>query len=186
MHIYKIVNTINNKMYIGQTIQKNPKMRWYDHCSRARNGQHNHLYNSMRLHGIDNFIWEVIDSADTLDELNSKEIHWLNEYRKITEVYNIRGAGGNKTHHPESIERMKDSQRQAHARRRAIGTDTWTRRDGGAMKGKSHPRKGMSGMWTLSDEAKEKCRQAKLASNPGRGKTWKVIDGKRVWLPKEN
>lgn len=153
MHIYRITNTTNNKMYIGQTIQRNPKMRWYDHCSRTRKGQQNHLYNSMRLYGIENFVWEVIDSADTLQELNLKEQYWLEEYKKVTEVYNLREAGDNKTHSQQSIEKMKESQRRAHARRRANGTDTWTRSDGGAMKGKAHPKKGKpSKKW--GDEAK--------------------------------
>lgn len=140
-------------MYIGQTIQQNPKMRWYDHCARTRKGQKNHLYNSMRLYGIENFVWKIIDSACTLQELNSKEQYWLDEYRKITEVYNLREAGNNKTHSKQSIEKMKESQRQAHARRRANGTDTWTRSDGGCMRGKAHPKKGKpSKKW--SDEAK--------------------------------
>jgi group I intron endonuclease len=150
MHIYKITNTVNNKMYIGQTIQKNPKMRWYDHCARTRRGQNNHLYNSMRLYGIENFSWEVIDSANTLDELNNKEQYWLDEYRKITEVYNLREAGGNKTHSIESIERMKAAQKLRHATQTVGG---WKRKDGGPMKGRSHPKKGKpSKKW--SDEAK--------------------------------
>jgi group I intron endonuclease len=173
-------------MYIGQTIRKNAKLRWYEHCACARAGKKNYLYDSIRQHGVDNFTWEVIDSAGNLDELNLKEQHWLDEYRKITKVYNIREAGNNKIHSEQSKEKMKESQRQAHARRKANGTDTWVRRDGGAMKGKAHPRKGTTGMWSMSESAREKCRQAKLSNNPGRGKTWKIIDGKRVWLPKEN
>jgi hypothetical protein len=107
----------------------------------------------MRLYGVDKFVWEVIDSAASLDELNIKEQYWLDEYRKTTEVYNLREAGNNKTHSEQSKEKMKESQRRAHARRRAKGTDTWVRRDGGAMKGKSHPKKGKpSKKW--SDEAK--------------------------------
>ena len=154
MHIYRITNIINDKMYIGQTIQKNPKMRWYDHCSRARNGQTNHLYNSMRLYGAENFVWEIIDSANTLDDLNQKEQYWLSEYRKITEVYNLREAGNNKTHSAQSKEKMKESQKRAHARRRANGTDTWVRQDGGPMKGKSHPGKGKKHTKRWTDEMK--------------------------------
>ena len=184
MHIYKITNTVNNKVYIGQTVQKNPKMRWYAHLADARRGKKSYLLDSIRKYGQDSFVWEVIDNAVSIDDLNNKEDHWLNHYRDqgIT-VYNNREAGGNKTHSAESIERMRAAQKLRHATTTVGG---WKRRDGGAMKGKSHPRKGISGMWTMSDNAKEKCRQAKLNSNPGRGKTWKLIDGKRVWLPKEN
>lgn len=172
-------------MYIGQTVQKNPKMRWYDHCSRSRNGYQSHLYNSMRLYGIDNFTWEVIDSAGTLDELNTKEQRWLTEHRKTTEVYNVREAGNNKVHSKESKEKMQESQRQAHSRRQAEGRDTWTRRDGGAMKGKTHPRKGISGMWNMPDAAKEKLRQVQLERSGTRGKTWTLVEGKRVYTEKQ-
>lgn len=183
MHIYRITNTVNNKMYIGQTIQKNPKMRWYDHCSRAKNGQNNHLYNSIRLYGIENFIWEVIDSAATLDELNIKEQHWLDQYRKITEVYNLREAGNNKTHSEQSKEKMSAVQKLRHATTKVGG---WKRRDGGPMLGKSHPRKGTSGLWNMPDEAKEKLRKVQLERSGTRGKTWKNVNGKRVYTPKEN
>ena len=184
MHIYRITNVINNKMYIGQTIQKNPKMRWYDHCARTRNGQNNHLYNSMRKYGVENFVWEVIDSASTIEELNLKEQQWLDEYRKITEVYNLREAGNNKTHSEQSKQKMKESQRQAHARRRAEGKDTWVRKDGGAMLGKPHPRKGISGLWNMPEEAKRKLSQIQIEKSGTRGKTWKLIDGKRVYMEK--
>lgn len=155
MNIYKITNIVNNKIYIGQTVQKNPKMRWYDHCARTRNGQINHLYNSMRLYGIDKFVWEVIDSADSIEELNLKEQLWLEEYKKTAEVYNIREAGGNKLHNTNSIEKMRESQRRAHARRRAEGRDGgWKRIDGGPMKGKSHPKKGKEcKKWTAEMKA---------------------------------
>jgi group I intron endonuclease len=186
MYIYKITNAINNKVYIGQTIQKNPKMRWYDHCAKTRHGKNNHLYNSMRLYGIDNFAWEVIDSADNIDDLNDKEEYWLSEHRKTTEVYNIREAGGNKFHSKESIEKMKVAQKQAHARRKEEGRDTWTRRDGGAMLGKPHPRKGSSGMWNMPEEAKKKLSQIQIERSGTRGKTWKIIDGKRVYMDKES
>lgn len=143
MHIYRIVNTVNNKIYIGQTVQKNPKMRWYEHCADTRNGKDSHLCNSMRKYGIENFTWETIDVATSLDELNEKEKQWLDYYKKIIECYNIREAGGNKLHNSKSIEKMQESQKLAHARRRAEGRDGgWKRRDGGPMLGKPHPKKG--------------------------------------------
>jgi len=154
MHIYKITNTANGKVYIGQTIQKNPKMRWYQHCADARKGNKTHLCNSIKKYGVDKFKWEVIDSANSLDDLNTKEQHWLDYFRQFTECYNIREAGGNKLHSPDSIEKMRVAQKAAHARRRANGTDTWVRKDGGAMKGKAHPGKGKKHKKRWTDEMK--------------------------------
>jgi group I intron endonuclease len=137
MHIYKITNTVNGKIYIGQTIQKDPKMRWYAHCDYARKGRKSHLYDSMRKHGVDKFCWEIIDQADTIDALNLKEQQWLNHYRELGVVYNNREAGGNKSHSQESIERMRVVQKQRHATT-VIGG--WKRKDGGAMRGKKQPK----------------------------------------------
>ena len=149
MHIYKITNTANSKIYIGQTVQSNPKMRWYAHLADARRGKKSYLYDSIRKYGKDSFVWEIIDIALTLEELNAKEEYWLNFYRNQgAVVYNNREAGGNKTHSPESIERMRAAQKLRHATNNVGG---WKRKDGGPMKGKKH-----------NSETKEKMSQARL------------------------
>jgi group I intron endonuclease len=143
MIIYKITNSINGKVYIGQTVQKNPKMRWYDHQAKARCGVNQPLFNAIRKYGVEKFSWEVIDQANSLEELNKLEEQYVEQYNSIHTGYNIRKAGGNKLHNKASIEKMRESQREAHARRRAKGCEGgWKRCDGGAMKGKSHPGKG--------------------------------------------
>ena len=183
MHIYKITNVKNNKVYIGQTVQMNPKMRWYAHLADARRGKKSYLYDSIRKYGQESFVWELIDCATSMEELNIKEEYWLNYYREQgLVVYNNREAGSNKTHSAESIERMKAAQKLRHATTKVGG---WKRRDGGAMKGKSHPAKGTSGIWSMPNDAKEKIRLGQLNNSGTRGKTWKIIDGKRVYMPKE-
>ena len=175
---------MNNKVYIGQTVQANPKMRWYAHLADARRGKKSYLLDSIRKYGKEFFVWEIIDVANTLDELNVKEQQWVQYYRaKGTVVYNNREAGGNKTHSPESIERMRTAQKLRHATTKVGG---WKRQDGGAMKGKAHPRKGTSGLWHMPAEEKEKLSQLQLEHSGTRGKTWKTIDGKRVYMDKEN
>lgn len=155
MYIYKITNNTNNRVYIGQTIQKNPRMRWYAHLSYAKRGHVSHLYNSIRKHGEDCFTWTVIDTASTLDELNIKEQYWLKYFQSITTVYNNREAGKNKTHSAESIEKMRVAQKTRHTTTNVGG---WKRRDGGPMKDKQHPGKGKKHTKRWSDEAKEKYR----------------------------
>lgn len=182
MHIYKITNTANNKVYIGQTVQANPKMRWYAHLADARRGKKSYLLDSIRKYGKEFFVWEIIDSAVSIDDLNNKEDYWLNYYRNqgIT-VYNNREAGGNKTHSLESIQRMKAAQKLRHATTNVGG---WKRRDGGAMKGKLHPKKGKpSKKWSVEQKAQHKLKMTEIHSKRI-GQTWKTIDGKRVWLEK--
>jgi group I intron endonuclease len=135
MYIYTIKNLINGKIYVGQTIQSNAKMRWYSHQADARNSKKTHLYDSMRKYGVENFLWEVIDRANNIEQLNNLEGKWLEHYRSIGEVYNNREAGNNRFHSAESIEKMKKIHKLRHANN-VIGG--WKRRDGGPMKGKKH------------------------------------------------
>ena len=139
MIIYKITNIINGKIYIGQTVQKNPKMRWYDHQAKARHGVNQPLFNAIRKYSVDNFTWEVVDQADSLEALNKLEEQYVEQYDSMNSGYNLRKAGGNKLHNATSIEKMKESQKKAHARRRKEGRDGgWKRIDGGPMKNKTH------------------------------------------------
>ena len=99
------------------------------------------MYDSMRKHGMENFSWEVIDRAESIEQLNELESKWLDYYRSIGRVYNNREAGGNRTHSPESIEKMRRVKREDHAKRRAEGREGgWKRIDGGPMKGKTQAR----------------------------------------------
>jgi hypothetical protein len=53
MIIYTIKNLLDGKIYVGQTIQSNAKMRWYGHQADACKGKKTHLYNSMRKYGVE-------------------------------------------------------------------------------------------------------------------------------------
>lgn len=59
--IYSITNTINGKLYIGQT--NDPKRRWKDHLWLAKNKQEQYIHRAMSKYGVDNFIFEVIVSC---------------------------------------------------------------------------------------------------------------------------
>ena len=123
-------------MYVGQTVQANAKMRWYAHCAMVRKGKKSHLYDSMRKHGIEKFVWEIVAQANNIEELNELETVWANKLKAqgIT-LYNNRETGGNKKHSAESIMKMKEVHKLRHATNIIGG---WKRRDGGAMKGKMH------------------------------------------------
>jgi len=182
MYIYKITNLVNQKVYIGQTVQKNPTMRWYSHLADARRGKKSYLLDSIRKYGRESFTWEIIDLANNIDDLNTKEEKWLEHYRNLVEVYNNREAGNNKLHSNKSILKMQESQRQAHARRHAEGRDGgWKRIDGGSMLGKSHPGKGKK--WPA-----EKCINVRAAAakrkNYREDKVCVTIDGKKNWIKK--
>ena len=142
MHIYKFTHIESNRCYIGQTIQ-DPNQRRLEHIADSRyTTRVYHFHNAIRKYGIDAFKFEVIAEANSLEELNMLEEKYVEQFDSINNGFNIRQAGGNKLHSEESKKRMSDAQKTAHARRKIQGTDTWKRKDGGPMKGKSHPNKG--------------------------------------------
>jgi hypothetical protein len=78
--IYKITNTINNKIYIGQTT-RTLNARWRQHKSRAKDAQYTeYLYNAMRKYGIDNFVIEKLDECDDEDRFHL-ETEYITKYR---------------------------------------------------------------------------------------------------------
>jgi group I intron endonuclease len=89
MFIYKITNLINNKIYIGRTIQK-LSYRWTQHKQSARNGCNFILHRAIRKYGVENFIFEQIDTAINLTELLKKESFYIKELNSLKpNGYNI-------------------------------------------------------------------------------------------------
>lgn len=165
MVIYKFTHIETGRCYIGQTIQ-DPNQRRLEHiCDSKHTPKTYHFHNALKKYGVDAFTFDVIANASTLEELNNLEEIYIVKFNSITNGFNIRNGGGNKTHHPESIKRMSEAQKAARVLRKIKGTDQgWTRKDGGPMKGKVHPNKG--GTSTLKGKMK--------------GKTWEEIYGPEV------
>lgn len=74
--IYSATNTINDKKYIGQTI-RGLKKRKNEHIWLAKNGSDWAFQQAIRKYGEDAFEWDIIDRAKNQEELNDKEIYWI-------------------------------------------------------------------------------------------------------------
>lgn len=87
--IYKITNTENQKMYIGQS--RNIDQRWKTHkrmALKTKNTDNNsHLYNAMRKYGLEKFKFEVVEEC-AINLLNDREKYWILEYNSVEEGYN--------------------------------------------------------------------------------------------------
>lgn len=82
-YIYKITNTINEKIYVGKS--KNPKVRWRQHKSHSKK-RNTKLYYAMRKYGIENFIFEILEECKE-NEVNDREMYYvsfLNPYYNMT------------------------------------------------------------------------------------------------------
>lgn len=109
MFIYKITNKINNKIYIGKTVN-NIKDRFSRHLNDAFSERlDTHLARAMRKYGSDNFIIEEIDSTDNEEELSEKEIYWIKYYDSYNTGYNMTtGGDGGNTYLLKSNEEMNE------------------------------------------------------------------------------
>lgn len=94
MTIYCFTNKVNNKKYVGQTIQ-DPQQRRREHHSAGVTGSKNAFHRALRKYGNDNFLFEVIDTATSQAELDQKEIDWIAKLECDTRNhgYNMRGGG---------------------------------------------------------------------------------------------
>lgn len=96
MYIYKIENTINNKVYIGQTINK-PEYRWKEHQRISKNTDNpdfSYIHSAIRKYGADNFNFQVIDKANSKEELDAKEKQYISCLNTLVpNGYNISSGG---------------------------------------------------------------------------------------------
>lgn len=72
MIIYKATNLKNNKVYIGQTVNK-LSTRKQEHIKRSKYDKYlTYFGKALRKYGEKSFSWEIIDKAFTQEELNKK------------------------------------------------------------------------------------------------------------------
>lgn len=118
IEIYKITNKINGKVYIGQTIRP-VEYRFNRHINDAmHNILNTHFARAIRKYGPDQWQFEVIDNAETQEELNQKEQYWIRYYNSVEEGYNetdaITKCGGNtyQSKTKQEMEEIKEKIRQ--------------------------------------------------------------------------
>lgn len=90
--IYKIVNLLNGKIYIGQSVH--PDKRWWEHCAHARRKDDNYpIHLAINKYGAENFKMDILEWTEDYD---NKEIYYIKFYNSLCpKGYNI--ATGGKT-----------------------------------------------------------------------------------------
>lgn len=84
--IYIIRNTINDKVYIGQTTQT-IGVRFTNHKMASRTGEDTKFYRAMRKYGENNFYPELLEEVEVKD-LNDRERYWIKYYDSYYNGYN--------------------------------------------------------------------------------------------------
>ena len=97
-YIYKITNQLNNKVYIGKTLNT-IEHRWKEHCAdytKERN-EKRPLYEAMKKYGIENFvISEIEECSDQI--INDREVYWIEYYGSFKNGYNATRGGDGKAY----------------------------------------------------------------------------------------
>src|SRR5258706_4141008 len=87
--IYKIINVVNNKFYVGSAIDC--KRRKTRHFSELRNGVHKnrHLQAAWNKYGEQAFVFVVVENYAMDTDLLQIENRWLQEHVGKEYCYNI-------------------------------------------------------------------------------------------------
>jgi group I intron endonuclease len=113
--IYRIVNLINGKKYVGQTKEKDPQQRWKGHQKAIKQGKGcPFLRKAVLKHGIENFKFEVIAECPDAEVNEKEKEHIQSENTLIPNGYNMLkgGQGGGfigRTHTPEAREKIRQA-----------------------------------------------------------------------------
>jgi group I intron endonuclease len=186
-YLYKITNTNNTNVYIGYTV--NPSKRWYKHrWTSAKPKQHLHL--AMHKYGSHTFEMEVIACCKFLQDAKETEMTLIIQYDSFKNGYNSTVGGDGlgsgvdnpffgKKLSPERVANMKKPRSKEFADKLRQVRTGWKlseetkKKIGDKHRGRKH-----------SKEYKQKC--AERLSKNRKGRTWKLIDGKRKWMDKPN
>ena len=112
--IYKIVNIVTNKVYIGQT-KRDIEKRWKEHINELNKNIHNnlHLQRSWNKYGKENFVFDIIEINEDNDKIDRLEMFYINQYDSFVNGYNMNlgGKSGNLgyKHTEESLLKMKNA-----------------------------------------------------------------------------
>jgi len=159
MIIYKVINLINGKIYIGQTLNNN---KYYF-------GSGIKLKDAIKKYGKINFKRVILCFCNTKKELNAKETYWIKKLNSTNKKigYNLTFGGEGGFKHSEETKKIIIEKNKS-----------WHKLNDNPFKGKKHSieiRKYLSNKHKgkiLSEEQKEKI------GRYARGKTYNELYGK--------
>jgi group I intron endonuclease len=188
-YLYRITNTVNGKIYIGQTI--NPGSRWYSHKKEAnRENPRMVIARAIKKYGSSGFLFELIACCHNQGDANETEAKLVRQYdsQNSEKGYNIAPGGMNA---PKSEEWKRKVSEKLMGHKVSRETRDKVSKGNTGKKRSDEFKKNVGNFWR-GRERSEEHRQNLSESLKGntnsigsqRGKTWKIIDGKRVWTEK--
>ena len=115
--IYKIINGVNNKVYIGCTVTSLEK-RYYEHLYRCfKTDYKSKLYNSIKKYGEENFTIELIEECD-IDKIYEIERTYIKQYDSFKNGLNSTLGGEGclgYTHSPEIRKKISKTTKEGNS-----------------------------------------------------------------------
>ena len=106
--VYKITNKLNGRSYVGKTT-RSIEERFGEHARHKKFL----VDKAICKYGRENFLVEVIEECETIEQLNEREIFWIAELNtKVPNGYNLTD-GGEGTLNPSKETRAKMSAAQS-------------------------------------------------------------------------
>ena len=104
--IYLITNTINKKVYVGQT-KLSIEERFKEHKQPSKKTA---ICNAIQKYGAENFTIELLEECE-IDMLDKKETHYIKKYNSYKEGYNNTIGGGSQyiSHTPEVKKKLSEA-----------------------------------------------------------------------------
>lgn len=197
--LYKLTNKINNKVYIGQTININK--RFSSHKSSIENNKPTQvIHRAIIFYGKENFDWNIIATCRSLDDANSLEEILIIQYQSHISMgrgYNV-SLGGKNASKSEEFKKQISSKLKGHP----VSQETRnliSKSNMGRIITQEHRKKISDGSKGRTNTEESKQKQSLLMKNPKinkgleklkqisdshKGMTWIEINKKRVWIDK--
>jgi len=170
--IYSITNKVNEKVYIGKTIDRFIERYWH-HVWLLDNCQHHNKYlqQSWNKYGVDNFVFEVTHVLQPDEDVNKLEVEFISKYNSYISGYNLTlgGDGGNGRKTSEHAKKIIGEKNKIHGLGRKASSETRIRMSRSSSHHSPTPehreilRKYRTGR-TASIETRKKIRDANIGS----------------------
>ena len=91
--IYCATCTLNGKTYVGMSVR--PRYRRTEHEKAALSGSEMVFHKAIRKYGVAAFNWDILDTAESREELITKEIYWIDALDSLIgrNGYNMKAGG---------------------------------------------------------------------------------------------
>lgn len=134
--IYKIINKINNKVYIGQTQQSpNKRINQHFYLTCGRLSENNYFRSAIKKYGKENFTFEILiiwrsETRENLIEiLNTLERYYISKFKSNKSEFGYNSTSGGQTgfYFKENVTeeiRLKLSGENSHMYGKSLSTET--------------------------------------------------------------